>query len=479
MIELGKRLIQINGEVIQKRRQNMFYKLVEDYEGVVTGIVSLSLTLRGKIDITLKENLLEKYTPFSSFFGKLVYLYLNDEHTVLRKEVRAQPKEIQAIAQWVFGDKFKRSLGLEFIYSALPTIYSLEELSVDFIEVPDFVDLSTSSAKGVMLFESFEKISEPFYLVRLNKSVRGKGMVRYYFKHGSDVKTNVTSKLVKDYLEELFANEFKIGLILAVSSEKLGYHRWNMQPIILSEDITMLKKAYRGTSVHGMDFLQSLGMLNKRFTNSDPRIKIYHARPTECDSILKLGSINGGLVKGNLLFHEEGIVTLNPKRKTKYYKIYDYIFNDDYEPIGLRLINDSGDILNIPTKIDDDFISRGIVDSYAKVGVYTINDKEVKVDFYEMLSKRYSECAICGVVAGLKRSGLCWTCNTKLFRLAVANGDKPSFTTDKLLTRKSKVDFTTYAYKYEVVFTEKSMTFTECDWCWKGKEGYLPYDWWA
>ena len=477
MIEIGKELIKISGEPIKKRRQTLFYSLVQEHEGVMVGLVSLSLALKGSIELRIIENFSEKYTSFSNFFGELVYLFLNDEIPTLKKRIRTQPKEIQVIAQWVFGDRFKTMLELEYLYTVLPRVLSLEELSVGFIQIPDFMELG-SKAKGVMVFGTYEKLSTPFYLIRLNSKIRSRGKIRYYIKEGEDVYTNVTSKAVKDYLSRSLKNKFKVGVILGVVTEKLGSHKWNIQPFYMSEDIDIVKKAYRGSQVRETGLLQSLDMLNKVFPNSDKAINVYHTKPVLCNSVKDLAETRGGLVKGNLLIHDEGIVKLEPKKLNKYYKVYDYLFNEEFEPIGLKLLDEDGNIIEIETHISDDFIDKGIEKAYAKVGIYSIDGTDVKMEFYELLSKYYGECALCGIIAGLKKSGLCWRCNGAVFRIAVENGDKIEFETSQLISEKSKTGFTIFSYKYEVEITETALKFKECDWCWTGKQGYLPYDWW-
>jgi hypothetical protein len=477
MKEIADKLLEISSEPVRKRRQTLFYSIYEKYEGVLHPIISLSLVLKGSINVTPKENFSEKYTSFSNFLGKLVYFYINDEKQLLIKEIKRSPKDWQVIAQWIFSDKFRTALTSEYLFTILPNVLTLEELNNGFIKIPEYVD-TKNSRHTVVLSDEPEKISYPFYFVRISTKIRQRGTLRYWYKDGEDIITNVTSKVVKDYLEDTFLGKFKIGVILVTATEKLGSHKWNIQPIIVSEDVDMLKKLYKG---HGSeDFAEnSRLMLYKTFKNSSNLIKVHHTKPILCNTIHDLGKLNGGLVNNNILLHKEGFSKLNYKVNNKYYKVYDYLFNDDFEPIGLKLLDNNGDIVEVTTKITDEFVERGIEGVYAKVGVYTLEDETLKTEFLQLMNKRYSECAICGMIASLKKTGICWQCSGRLFRLAVSNGDKIEFEDNKLMTTKTKIGFTTFIYKYEVGFTETTMKFKECEWCWKGKEQYLPYDWWA
>jgi hypothetical protein len=477
MKEIADKLLEISAEPVRKRRQTVFFQLYEKYEGVLHPIISLSLVLKGNINITLKENLSEKYTSFSDFLGKLVYFYINDEKQLLIKEIRRSPKDWQVIAQWVFSDKFRTTLTSEYIFTILPNVLTLEELNTGFIKIPEYVD-TKNNRHTVIFSEEPEKISYPFYFVRINSKIRGRGILRYWYKEGEDIITNVTSKVVRDYLEDTFLGKFKIGVILLTATEKLGSHKWNIQPIMVSEDIDMLKRLYKGSGDGDFE-ANSRFMLHNIFKQNSIAVKIYLTKPILCNTIHDLGKLNGGLINNNLLLHKNGFTKLHFKVRKRYYKVYDYLFNDDFEPIGLKLLDSNGDVIEIHTKITDEFVEKGIDGAYAKVGVYLIEDEVLSTEFYQLMSKRYGECAICGIVASLKKTEICWTCSGRLFRLAVENGDKTEFESSKLISSKTKTGFTTFVYKYEVDFTETTMKFRECEWCWKGKEQYLPYDWWA
>ncbi len=476
MNEIAKILLEIGAEPIRKRRQNLFFSLYERYEGVLHPLISLSLVLNANINITPKENFSEKYTSFSNFLGNLVYFFINDETQLLLKEIRKYPKDWQVIAQWVLGNKFKNTLSLEFIYTLIPSVLTLKELNTGFLEIPDFIDLKTK--QEVIFSEEPEKLSYPFYFIRVSTKIRGRGQLRYYYKTGETIETNITSKAVRDYLADSLLGKFKVGVLLLTATEKVGSHKWNIQPIILSEDIDTLKNLYRGRGES--EFVaQSRLMLGNIFKQTSNKVKVFNTKPILCNSVHDLPSLNSGLVPKNLLLHKFGITNLSFQVEKRYYKVFDYLFNDDFEPIGLKLLDDNKDIVEVEAKIDDAFVERGIENAYAKIAVYKFEDEVLQTTFNQLLNKHYGECAACGVIAHLKKSGLCFACQGKLFREAVENGDKLEFVSDKLLTKYTKIGFITFLYKYEIEFTEKGMYFKECDWCWRGKQQYLPYDWWA
>ena len=471
--KIANTLLDISSEVILKRRQKLFKDLLDaDKEGVVVNLVSLSLALKGNLDITLKDNISEKDTTFSSFFGLHTYYFMEGDFKKLRASVRTFPKNWQVIAQYVYGDKFKTSLRLEFLYDVLPTIYPLSHLANTFIEIPESVD--KSSKYNVVMHDSVKTIHYPFKLYNVNSHIRKKGELKYYFKVGTEVETNIQVRSLKKYLEESFINKYQYGVVLLTSKKKGRNSPSHIQPLIMSEDITTLKELYRGSEV--ADYEQKVSFYADRtFKNTSKLVKVHYSRPAKCVTVHEIPSISGGVKDGNYLLHSGGFTRLTLNRETLFLKVVDYIFNDSYEPIGLKL-KEGDNILEVNTEVSDSFVSRGIENTYVKVAKLIFADEVLETEFYSVLNTKYGECPLCGTVASLKNNGLCWRCSGKLFRMAVESGGHKNHT---ILADCHKVGFITTIYKYKVEFTETGINFEEYLEGWKGKQLYLPSDWWV
>jgi len=471
--KIANTLLAISSEVILKRRQKLFKDLLdEDKEGVITNLVSLSLALKGRVDVSIKDNISEKDTTFSSFLGEHTYYFLDGNFKKLRASVRTYPKEWQVIAQYVYGDRFKTSLRMEFLYTVLPTIHPLSKLTNTFINIPETID--KDNKRSIIMHDSVKSITYPFRLYNINSHIRKKGELKYYFKVGTEVHTNIQVRLLKRYLEDTFIDKYQYGVILAVSKKKGRNTPSHIQPLVMSEDISTLKELYRGSEE--VDFTNKVSFYADRlFKNTSKYVKVHYSRPTICVSIHEIPSIGGGAKDGNYLLHSGGFTRLTIKRETLFLKVIDYIFNKDFEPIGLKL-KEGDKILEVETNVTDSFVSKGIENTYVKVAKLLFNDTLLETEFYSVLNSNYGECPLCGTVSSLKKSGMCWRCSGKVFRLAVENGDK---TTHTIMADCHKIGFTTTLYKYKVHFTDIGIKFEEYLEGWKGKQLYLPSDWWA
>jgi len=469
--KISKTLQKISTEPILKRRQHLLYSLIKsDNTDTVVKLISLSLSLKTKVDIMMRNNISDKDTNYSSFFGEQLHYYLSNDFKKLRTSVRTYPKEWQLLAQWVFGDKFKSSVRLDFLYEVMPKVYSLEELTSSFITIPEFID----NTRSVVMHDNVEEIKVPFKFFKINSQVRAKCDIKYYYQVSGVVETNITSRVVKEYIANSLTGRSKFGAIFAISLSKNRKSPHHIQPLIMSEDVETLKAIYKGKGVD--NFSEKVYFFTeKTFKNTSKFVKVHYNRPETLTSIHDIALVPAGVKKNNILIHDGGITKLDIVRDILYMKVVDYLLNEDYEPIGLKLKD--GDIhIELLTNISDSFVEKGIDNTYIKVAKYSFKDEELTTEFISVLNSNYGECPMCGVVASLKKSGVCWRCNGKLFRIAVENGDKLEFLYNDNV---HEVGFTTFVYKYEVEFTEFGLNYKECEWCWQGKQQYLPYDWWA
>ncbi len=211
---------------------------------------------------------------------------------------------------------------------------------------------------------------------------------------------------------------------------------------------------------------------NINMFNNTSNVIIRKAYPHLVNTLEELSDIPKAVTQKNLILHKFGIFKIKPKVYVHNYKILDYWLDDNFEPIGFIL--DSN--IQIPCTVTDTMLSRGLKDLYVSVGEVTFNGGVLDRTFRKFLGSSYGSCAKCGSVVSLKKTGVCYRCSGRLFRWAV----EASSATEEVVIHTDVADtsYTGYFYTRKVTFSDGKITFSPCEGCWKGKQGFLPYDFW-
>ena len=463
---------EISGEVILKRRQNLFlslYNLDNRYKSFLGSLASLSLALNNTLDVLPKATIKNDYSPFSESFGKVLYFLLEEDFRGARRELHKQSSYLQVIFAFVLNKKIITQLTHEFLFNTLDDLEPLAKLLGGFVKIP--LEEPKVFLEKVVSFSSSDVIEEPFYLLRRTKLHRTSGKLYYLTNNGGVISSNITNKMVRTYLTKS-CTLTKYGVLASVVFNKKKSRVKYVQVLYFSEDLEHIKELYTGKSpklrVPVLNMMQF-------FSKAPATIEVTFANPKEVVDIWQLPTTKGYLDNGNIIVHKGGIAVLANKPKTVKAKVIDYLLDEDtYEPLGF-LVNTETGTYEVRCVVTNDIIDMGIDDLYINVKQTKFLDEVIKTEFNSILSNKYRTCALCGETERLLTRFLCYSCHTTLFKQAVSHTG--SFEFDLIAPAIPGTEL--IIEKYNIKFLEVSVGFTENLTLIKGKQQRLVYDWWS
>ncbi len=460
----------ISGEVILKRRQKYFselYNLDEEHKTFLTQLASLSIALNYSQDLGPKISINIAQIPFSEALGRVLYFLLEDDLVKTRRELHKLPHYLQIIISFTITKKLIMQLTQEFLLNILDNFYTLPELLSIFVILPEKVE--EHFLEKTVSFSSSEEVSYPFFITKRPKSQRNNGKLYYLVKTPKGVTTNITNKMVKDYLVK-YCNLSQYGIIISLVFSKKKSRVKYVQVVLFDEDYQNIKDYYVGKG----KYIPKLMDFKTHFKKPPATIEV---SSKGCDLITspeELSKETWRLLNGNLLLYPTGISMLENKAYRVRGKVVDWLLDDNYEPLGYKVLV-GGTIHDVRCTITSEDIDKGIEGLYLNLKETKFMGNTIKMEYFAKLSHKFRECALCGNVESLISKYLCYTCHTRLFKVASASTLK-LFEYDKIKPFKAGVEFP--MYKYTVKFSEVSIAFTENLELVKGKQLRLPYNWW-
>lgn len=460
----------ISSEVILKRRQNLFislYNLDNKFKAFLSNTVALSLALNTDFDISPKATINNAPEPFSEALGKVIYFVLEGDIKKTRRELHKLPSYLQIIISFIVSKKLVKQLTHEYLFNILDSLEPYSKLLTTFVKLPE--SEPEVNLEKVVSFSRNSEVATPFYIMKRTKLHTNQGKLYYLTNNGGTISSNITNKMVKQYFSK-YSRLTKYGVIISMVFNRKKSRVKHVQVLYFTRDISTLKGIYTGKSSElskpSVDFWAN-------FRTPLPTIDVSFKTPNYVTDI-DVGDIK--LYKGgNIILHSGGISTISDKSYTVKAKVVDYLIDEDtYEPLGFRVKTDTG-IYDVKCNIVEDTLDRGINDLYINVKQTEFMGKVAKTEFSSILSNRYRTCALCGETKRLLTEHLCFECNATLYKVAVSSNMK-MFEFDKIPPAISGV--TMKIYKFDVVFSEVSVGFSENLGLVKGKQLRLPYNWW-
>ena len=472
LINVADIFLEISGEAVLKRRQGHFldlYNLNEEHKSFLTRLAALSLALNTSLDIIPKITINTLDLPFSEAAGKVFYYVLEGEDRKARKELHKLPHYLQVILSFVLTKKIITQVSHEFLFNILDIIPTLPEMLSKFVILPTEIPKEEPFLEKVVSFSSPEAITFPFSIVKRARAQRTRGKLYYLVKGAKGISSNIPNKMVKDYLAK-GCDLTQYGLIISLVFNKKKSRVKYVQIITFSEDPYKTKEYFQGKAKE----LPKQLKFNQHFKVPPQTIDIVVKYPLTIDSEEEFKNSPWLLLNGNLILYKSGISILENKAYKVRGKVVDWLLSDKYEPLGYKVLV-QGTIYDVRCTISNSDVDRGIEGLFLNLKQTRFMGEVIRTDYFSALSHKFRECALCGKVESLISKHLCYTCHTKLFKIAVAT-PMDKFEYDETPPFKSGITFP--IYKFDVTFTDVSVSFEENLELVKGEQLRLPCDWW-
>ncbi len=462
--------LEIRKESVLKRRQNLFeelYNSSEDAAKFLTILVSIAVALEQSIHINPKVSMNNSEIDFGVVFGNLYFLTALSDTKKLRTEFYKLPFYAQVIISFTLSKRVISQVGFDFIFERVSDIIPLHSLVEDFLIIPE--DNEIEYLEKEYTFSNSTDISYPFALIPRTKAHRQSGKLYYLVNGPKGVQSNVQNGIVRKFL----ATKCKLtnyGVIFSMVFNKKKSRIKYVQILLLSESPKDIKNLYVGKSE---DYITILSHPLEFFSEPSATIQLSHKTDRPIASYEDLLNKKGNLTTGNIIVHKNGIGILKNVPKTFKAKVLDWYLNDDYEPIGY-IVDVSGISYKVRCSITNDDVEKGIDGLYLNVKVTEFLGNVVRVEYFSRLSNWYGECALCGNINTLHKNGLCWPCNSRLFKLANEN----THYTFSVSVDVFKNGWEGHSDKYDIYFLNGEIVFKKNLELVRGRQTRLPYNWW-
>ena len=356
------------------------------------------------------------YTPtmnyntfnFSDDIGKIMYAILNKNTKLLLNILHKQDIAIQKWFSLILNKYFLKKFNEGALLSNIDEYYKISDL-LPYIELPDVLENSNAFTIQSIKREIINEITYPFYLYRIPKNTSYK-QVNYLIKRiDGSVVSNITSgKVRQTIMSNVPTNEF--GLIGVQLKEK-GYSRkYKFMPVYYSSDYKAVLNLYKSKDY--VELNNELDTLKLDY----PLFKVSPITINNEDELIHLFK-KAKYNKKYVMVSNKGVELFKLNVIYDYAKIIDYIYNDNYEAIGL-IVNYKDKNYKLYFNVMNTNYVDGIKGKYVKISVNEYKGIILNV-FYnsevKQWSKHFNECQLCrNVKSKHYKNGICNSCFHKL-----------------------------------------------------------------
>lgn len=382
-------------------------KISVQYQELYDLTISLSIELP-YIKFTPKNN----YTNFNfkDDIGKILYAILNKNDKLLLDVLYKQHYIIQKWWAIILNKYLLKKFREDVLLKQVDVYYKISDL-LPYVNLPDILETSNVFSIQSIKRKIIENIVFPFYLFKIPKHTAYKQINYLIKKNDGSVISNITSgKIRQELLLKLTDTSF--GVIGVKLKQKNYRRKYNFMLCFYGSDYNNVLSIYKGKENTDIDLTE----LNNLSYKSDLLIKpkpILIKNKEDLINLLKKAKHN----KRYLVLSSQGVDVLKISIKYDYAKIIDYIYNEDYEAIGLK-VSYKNKTYDIYFNVMETNYVEGIESKYVKIGISEYAGVVLNI-FYnaevKQWSKKYNSCVICGEVRSKHyKNGVCNSCNYKI-----------------------------------------------------------------
>lgn len=451
---------------LPKHSKNFFSIFYKEHQKFLDILISFELSHDYQISFTPTNNRNTEPIELFDAFAKVCY-WLNEDNKKEAKAVfRTFPYDIQQVISSTFSRSLTNYLGKDFILDTIQNFFSVSELFVSEIKLP----LRLSSGyeeylEGLSRDSSIENYKLPAILLEIPKNLRKSSKMYYFVKDGNKVHSNINSNLVREVLKKNFLYA-SFGLIFLFSKRENKRYGKVLLPICYSNTPRKIIKLYRGgtevsLSNYEFDLRDKFKDINEKY------LTIKYPRVSTLENSIDLKSSLATSSQHNYIVFDTGIHKLKFKRVERYEKVSDFILDEEYIPIGVKLASGEEFMVNISQA----FLDGGIENRYVRLFDIKFAGETLKSELYDILGAGLFECKYCGKVTKANFKGFCHACYRNL-----------KYLSDFSIVERKVYDvitthmFSTEIGKYRISSDKEKVTFDRDLSLVKGQQLLLPFN---
>lgn len=444
--------------------REVFKKMFKEEEELLTALVSFEINNNYDFStsVTTTKNS-DKYTILEAL-ARVCYWLNIAEYKYAKYEFHKLPTEQQQIISELFSGTLQKKLGRDFLLDTLPRLYELKDLYASMIKLPLSLDTDIiNNLEGITREFSLETYKLPAAIFNVPKASRKSSRLFYLVKNGNKIHSNLSNKLVRDYFKDNF-HFYNFGCIFYFSKKDNKRYGKQLTPVCISDFKTILRlyKGNKEVSFSSLDF-----DMKKYFVGDiTDYIEIKFGQYSIIEDNDRFITQMSKVPENNLVVFSNGVQKIRFTTKTRAEKVYDFILDEEFIPIGIILRSGEKFHLNI----SEAFINGGLENRYITVVDTYFGTELLRSNVYDLQGKGMFECNSCGAVTKSNLKGLCHKCFAELKVIA-----EYSVVPELVLERNIKNEFSILLEKYKVDGREGQVTFTRDFGLVKGKQLSLPF----
>lgn len=438
----------------------------QEEEELLTVLISFELCHNYNISFTAINTKNVEEIGVLEAFAKVCYWLNEGEEKEAKSAFRKLPSDTQRILSYIFNRTITTSLGRDFVLDTLPKVYDLKDLYSSFIKLPKRLSNKYENMlEGINRDFNISNAKLPAAAISIPKNLRKSSKLYYYVRHGNRTHSNLSNVMIRQLLEEKFLFE-SFGIIFLFSKRYNKRYGKHLLPICMSKDYKSILKLYRGgqeVDLNNFEF-----DLKPYFRDLEtPYVtfkypQVYHIKDnTYLEKHLPSVSENNYVVFSN------GLTKIKFTKLSRYEKVYDFILDEEFIPIGLKLY--SGEEYMV--RISDTFIEGGLENRYVSVVDTKLGDFVVRSEVYDLMGDGLFECNCCGAVTKTNLKGFCTNCYNKFKYIS-----EYSIEEQMKFDTKTLHSFREIIGKYWIISDKECIIFKRDLELVKGKQLSLPFN---
>jgi hypothetical protein len=451
---------------LPSQNRNSFIQFLEEDSELLSVLSSFEIMNDYNFSCGLNPNRNQQQISIYEALGKVCYWLQEGDTTSARVEFKKLPIASQQVIKDIFNGVLVKHIGRDFILDTLPQLFEMKDIFAHFIKLPKKLNNAyEDSIKGITRNFDLSKAKLPAYLFTIPKTARKKNNLYYVIKTPNKLYSNLSSNLVRTYFKETFAND-NFGCIFVYSKTNKKRFGKQLIPLVVSDNPRTILKLYKGN--REVD-LNTLSFNTKEFFMDfkSPYIDLKFPQHTKIET-------DDGLIKSlkhtkeqNYVLFSTGIIKLQFMYHEKIEKIYDYLLDEEYMPIGLRLENGE----EYKYRLTEEFVNDGIDNRYVTLVDKLFLGNKVSTQLKNINGLGLSKCPVCGEIVKHTVKGICTSCYKRLSSIS-----KYSIKTEMLIDTPCFSDIDITVGKYRVNGSQNGIKMVADYSLVKGKQLSLPFE---
>ena len=396
-------------------RQKYFYERKDEFQDLIDYFFSFAFETKNYLipsRISINDN---SIIDFKKQFGEFVYYLEKGDKQRIKYTFNKFPTYLQNILIATSYSNTSTLLTIDYVLKNISHYFLFSEIKQNLI-MPKFID---NVFETVISKTKINEIKFPIYLFDFPKHFKIEKLV-YLFKDYDNVKSNINSQAIRRELLSKIVYP-KYGVLGVLGKDKRFKNKYKLVLVYFNQNLQNVKDLYIGVESEIDNQIDKL-----------EKIKFENIIIQQGKKFNEIGNLKNKLKKLKyskkfVVLAENGIMLNQFKIEYDNARILDYIYNDEFDVIGLKIIyNDN--IYSIYFNILNTIYINGIENKFVRIGIVKWFDEIINVFYNSEVyawDKNYDYCLMClDIKYKHAYSGLCHRCVNKL-KTITENLSKP------------------------------------------------------